>query len=61
MLETCARDNVQHLAIMACERYGATLAMCSEVCQKVEKLAKRKHISHVLDHIGAKIGFAPSF
>lgn len=29
-------DNVQVLAIIACERFGNTLAICPETCHKIE-------------------------
>lgn len=60
LLAATLSDDVQPLAVIACERYGATLAMCSETCAKVERLAKRKRTSHVFASIGVKIGFAPN-
>jgi hypothetical protein len=60
VLAATLSDNVQPLAYLACERYGATLAMCPESCAKVEILAKRQHTSHVLSRIGVSIGFAPN-
>jgi hypothetical protein len=59
ILTTALSDNVQALTILACASYGATIPMSSEVCLKIEKLAKRKHISHVVHHLGTSIGFAP--
>lgn len=60
VLAATLSDNVQPLAYLACERYGATLAICPESCAKVEKLAKREHTSHILSLIGVSIGFAPN-
>ena len=33
-------DNVQPLAIVACERFGNTIAMCEDTCRKIETLTK---------------------
>lgn len=59
ILTAASSDDVQPLAILACERYGATLAMCPETCMKVERLAKRRYTSHAFHRISVKIGFAP--
>jgi len=60
VLAATLSDNVHPLAYLACERYGATLAMCPESCAKVEKLAKREHTCHILSLIGVSVGFAPN-
>ena len=59
ILTAALSDNVQALAVLACEAYGATLPMCQEVCNKMETLAKRRHASHTMHRIGAVIGFVP--
>ena len=60
VLTAASNDNVQAVAILACEQLGATLAMSSEACIKVEKLAKRRHISHFMAGLAVQIGFAPN-
>lgn len=52
-------DNVQVLAIEACLKYGAQLAMCDMVCLRMQKLGQRKKTWPVLRNIGVQIGFAP--
>lgn len=37
VMRAAARSNVQPLAILACEKFGNTIAMCPETCRKVEK------------------------
>ena len=59
ILSACLSDNVQALAVMACEAFGANLAMCPETCMKMENLAKRRHTVHIMKTFGAVIGFAP--
>lgn len=58
VLHAATSDNVQPLAIMACEAFGANLAMSTETCLKMEKLAKRKHTSHVLKYLKIQIGYS---
>lgn len=57
IIRTCTSDNVQPLAILACERFGAQLAICSETRLKVEQLARRKHAFQFVKHLEASIGF----
>lgn len=59
LLASAMSDDVQPLAVLACEKYGATLAMCSETSMKIERLAKRHHNSFVLNQLGIKLGFMP--
>ena len=40
LVKAATSDNVQVLALRACELYGATLAMCDSACDEVETLAK---------------------
>ena len=37
VLEAATTDNVQVLAILACERFGATIAMCQGTILKIER------------------------
>jgi len=36
VLQAATSDNVQPLAIIACERFGNTIAMSQEACRKME-------------------------
>ena len=57
VIRACTSDNVQPLALLACERFGAQLAMCMETRMKMESLAKRKHISLFFKHLSGAIGY----
>jgi hypothetical protein len=57
MLAAATTDNVQMLALLACESFGATLAMSPETCTKVELLCSQIHKSAVLNFIKAQIGY----
>jgi hypothetical protein len=60
MLTTALSDNVQTLAVMVCEAYGAKLPMCLETRSKMERLAKRKHSLRLLRNVGMTVGFVPN-
>lgn len=38
IFQAALNDNVQQLAILACERFGNTIAMCPETCKKIDLL-----------------------
>jgi len=57
VLAAATSDNVQALAILACEGFGATLPMATETRSKVEKLCTRDHQNAVLSFIKAQIGY----
>ena len=50
-------DNIQALALLACERFGATLAMCPETCDRIERLIIRVP-KPVRIFIGAYVGYS---
>ncbi|KAL6716131.1 hypothetical protein ACLMJK_005697 [Lecanora helva] len=50
-------DNIQIIALLACEGFGATLPMCPESCAKAHQLCSRAHESTTLSFLKAKIGF----
>ena len=58
LIKAATSDNVQPLAITACEAFGAKLAVSQEVRLKMETLAKRKHTTYVFSYIKACVGFA---
>jgi len=57
VLAAATSDNVQALAILACESFGATLPMATETRSKVEKSCTRDHQSAVLLFLKAQVGY----
>ena len=55
--EAATTDNVQPLALLACESFGATVAMSPESCHKAFLLCTRSHESAVLAFLKARIGY----
>lgn len=57
-MRAATSDNVQPLALIACEKFGATLAMCPETNKKMEdliiKVSGPKHVRFM----GAQIGYS---
>ena len=53
-------DNVQILALIACERFGATLAMCPATCEKVESLINKAQTrtTRVVGFLSAVVGYS---
>ena len=51
-------DNVQTLALLACERFGATLAISSFTQRKIEAMVRKQAASPVQKFLLAKIGYA---
>lgn len=60
LLQAATSDNVQPLAIMACERFGNTLAMCPETCRKVEKTVLPTPPHAVLKFLQGTVGYSPT-
>lgn len=58
IIRAATSDNVQALALLACEKFGATLAMCPETCSKIEKLVKKSRTSAVLKFLPVAIGYS---
>jgi len=56
-MSAATSDNIQALALLACERFGATLAMCPETCDKIERLIVKVPMP-VRVFIGAYIGYS---
>ena len=50
-------DNIQVIALVACEGFGATLPMCAESCAKAHQLCSRAHESTTLSFLKAQVGF----
>ena len=57
VIQAATRDNVQPTALLACERFGATLAICPATRSKVEQLLKSQTGSTALGFIKAQIGY----
>ena len=51
------KDDVQPIAILACEAFGTMIAMAPETRAKVNNLCIRSHESAVMNFIKAQIGF----
>lgn len=58
--EAATKDNIQPLALLACERFGATLAMCPETCRKVEDLVIKTKAPAVISFLSAVVGYSPT-
>lgn len=56
LLRAASSDNVQILALLACERFGATLAMSPESCHKAFLLCDQTH-SSVLSFVKLQVGY----
>ena len=54
-------DNIQLLTLLACERFGATLAICPETCRKVESqiIKLQTPITRVITFLNATVGYSP--
>ncbi|XWW96067.1 hypothetical protein V2A60_004037 [Cordyceps javanica] len=58
LFKAATSDNVTPLAIMACERFGNTLAMCPETCRKLEKTVVPTPPHAVLKFIRGTVGYS---
>jgi len=59
VLRAATSDNVQPIAIIAADAFGATLAMCQEAQLRAERAAKKDHKSYVLEFLlRSSIGYA---
>lgn len=57
LMIACTSDNVQPLAILACQQFGNTLAMSPETCRKVELLVLPSPEPITLRFLKATVGF----
>ena len=60
IVEAATKDNIQPLALLACERFGATLVMCPETCRKVEDLVIKTKRPAVISFLSAVVGYSPT-
>ena len=58
IIRAATNDNVQPLALIACERFGATVAMCSESTRKIEGLIWKVVAPSFVNFLKAQIGYS---
>jgi hypothetical protein len=58
VLTAATSGNVQPLALLAAEAFGATLAICQQTQLLVEKEARKHHTSYIVKFLKAKIGYS---
>ena len=58
LIRAATTDNVQPLALMACEKFGATLAICPTTRLKIETLIRSQTSSVAVKFLKATVGFA---
>ncbi|CAD6576983.1 MAG: hypothetical protein ASARMPREDX12_008072 [Alectoria sarmentosa] len=58
VIRAATSDNVQALALIACEKFGATLAMCQETNKKMEDLVIRVSGPKLVRFMSAQIGYS---
>lgn len=58
VIRAATSDNVQALALLACERFGATLAICQETSKKIEDLIVRVSGPTVIRFLSAQVGYS---
>ncbi|CAF9937652.1 MAG: hypothetical protein HETSPECPRED_000606 [Heterodermia speciosa] len=57
IFSAATHDNIQPLAILACEKFGATLAICLETSRRVETLVVRAPQMKMVNFVKASVGF----
>lgn len=60
VIRAATTDNVQALALIACEKFGATLAMCEETNKKIEDLIIKVAGPKFVRFMSAQIGYSAS-
>ena len=60
VIRAATSDNVQALALIASEKFGATLAMCPETCKKIEDLIIKVSGPKPVRFLSAQIGYSAS-
>ena len=60
VIRASTSDNVQTLTLLACERFGATLAICPETCRKVETqvIKIQTPVTSVISFLNATVGYS---
>ncbi|RDL32648.1 uncharacterized protein BP5553_09104 [Venustampulla echinocandica] len=57
IVQAMTGDNIQPIALLACEKFGTTLPVCIETSLKIEQLARRSH-SSTANFLKAQIGYS---
>ncbi|KAL9107952.1 MAG: hypothetical protein Q9187_008358 [Circinaria calcarea] len=57
LVKAATSDDVQPLALRACEQFGTTLPMTAEIRLKMETIARKRH-STMLDFIKCQVGYS---
>jgi hypothetical protein len=57
IVQAMTSDNIQPIALLACEKFGTTLPVCIETSLKIEQLARRSH-SSTANFLKAQIGYS---
>jgi hypothetical protein len=58
LIKAVSADNVQALALLACEASGSTLPLCPSTHHKVEQMASMRHQSVLLTFLKSQIGYS---
>lgn len=58
VLQAATSDNVQPLALLAVEAFGATVAICQQTQMIVEKEASLRHTNAVLNFLQSSVGYS---
>jgi hypothetical protein len=58
VMRAATSDNVQPLAILACEQFGNTIAMSPETCRKIEKVVLPSPPSAPVQFLRAAVGYS---
>ncbi|KAI1180967.1 hypothetical protein F4777DRAFT_180952 [Nemania sp. FL0916] len=58
IFQAATDDNIQPLAIIACEKFGNTLAICDDTRLKIEKTVVMKPTSRTINFLKAVVGFS---
>lgn len=56
-LQAATTNNVQPLALAACERFGATLPMSQETRSAVRILCSQGHQNQIIEHLKIQVGY----
>jgi hypothetical protein len=59
IIRAATHDNVQPLALAACERFGTTTAMCDESSRKIEDVIRKVTAPSVIKFLKAQVGYSP--
>ncbi|OBT65410.1 hypothetical protein VE03_06101 [Pseudogymnoascus sp. 23342-1-I1] len=58
LLQAATGDNVQPLALLACEKFGSIIAMCQETCRKIEGSVLPTPSPAILHFIQGTVGYS---